>query len=157
MKRLLSFCLAVTVFVCCFVGCSNGGSSEISSIVSDANQSVDSSEQTASNAGTRFMMLDTNGNTVITEDHIYEATVGDGTVNGQYYVYIELDRAGTELLKYVTSQSKGQKLPFYLDGELIFEPTVVATVADGEIHILVDTKEQAEAIYKKISSAMLGE
>lgn len=157
MKRLLSFCLAVAVFVCCFVGCSNGGLSEISSIVSDANQSVDSSEQTVSNAGTCFMMLDTNGNTVVTEDHIYEATVGDGTINGQYYVYIELDRAGTELLKYVTSQSKGQKLPFYLDGELIFEPTVVATVADGEIHILVDTKEQAEAIYKKISSAMLGE
>lgn len=105
----------------------------------------------------RFKILDTKGNTVINEDHIYEARVGDGTINGQYYVYIELDRAGTELVKYVTSQSKGQKLPFYLDGELIFEPTVGTTVETGEIHIMVDTKEQAEAIYEKISSAMLGE
>ena len=157
MKRLLSLCLVLCALVCLFVGCGNEASNDVSSVLSDASQTVDNSEQTASNSTYRFKILDTKGNTVINEDHIYEARVGDGTINGQYYVYIELDRAGTELLKYVTAQSKGQKLPFYLDGELIFEPTVGTTVETGEIHILVNAKEQAESIYEKISSAMLGE
>lgn len=109
------------------------------------------------NADARFKILDTKGNTVITENHIEQASVGDGTINGQYCVELKLDRTGTELLKYVTSQSIGEILPFYLDGELIFEPTVVATIEDGEVHITVKSKEEAERIYEGISSAMHGE
>ncbi len=110
-----------------------------------------------SNENVRFKILDTNGNTVITENHIEQANVGDNTVNGQYYVHLQLDRAGTELLKYITSQSIGKKLAFYLDGELIFEPYVGETIEDGEILIALSTKEQAERVYEGISSAMHSE
>ncbi len=153
MKRMFALCVALVLIVGCFVGCA----AEVKNKKPSSGEQNTTSVSSVETHNARFKILDTKGNTVITENHIYEANVGDGTVNGKYYVHLKLDRTGTELLKYVTSQSIGKKLPFYLDGELIFEPKVNLAIEDGEFHITVDTREEAEKIYNGISAAMHGE
>ncbi len=153
MKKTLLLCLAVAVFLCMFVGCVGNGMKKTKSPASD-------NQGSASSFGVfdaRFIICDLKGNAVITENHIEQANVGDGTVNGQFYVHIQLDRTGTELLSYITSQSIGEKLPLYLDNELIYEPTVNDRVDDGEFIIMVDSEQEAIELYNKIASAMHGE
>lgn len=156
MKKLFALCCVLVMIAGCFVGCRKAKQSESKSkpALSEA-ASQEGNVNNSTNA--RFKIIDTNGNVVITENHIEQANVGDGTINGRFYVHLRFDRTGTELLKYITSQSIGELLPFYLDGELIFDPTVNATVEDGEFYITVNTREEAERIYEGISSAMHGD
>ena len=87
---------------------------------------------------------DSDGNILLDASDIFKASAIFHEYNG-YFVQLELTETGTLKFADTTENNIGKKMGVYIDGELIFDPTVNDKITDGVV-IISDYKFTKEDI-----------
>lgn len=87
----------------------------------------------------------------IVEAKVIPAPEPDGNV--RYFVGIELDEKGTDLLKYTTEELSKEKDTIYivLGDEILLESKVEEVISSGNVIITVDSPERAQELVEILS------
>ncbi|MDO5435363.1 MAG: protein translocase subunit SecD [Clostridia bacterium] len=97
---------------------------------------------------------DPNGNTFMTGDMVKTATYYYS--EGDHQIAFTLTEEGTKLFADMTSNSIGQRIAIYLDGEVLIDPTVESAITTGSGVINnLGSAENASTIAAKIQSGAL--
>lgn len=147
MRRLvlifMLFCL-----LSCFSGCAEEREAEKGDSSSGKTSSVSESESASKHK--EFRIVDSEGNTIITQEQLEAAEeYFDDAVNS-YNVHLTFTAEGAAAFADATSRNIGETLDIYVDDILIAQPTVNAPITDGEALVLVDSAEDMAAICKII-------
>ena len=116
------------------------------------------SDQENIKSDVQLMILDEDGNTILTTDHITSAKAGQyDLTETSNYVTVILTEEGKELFADATKRLIGHRLSIYLGDECIMSPVVQTPITDGQVMItglesLQEAEELAEILNKTHSS-----